>query len=312
MIFTYFFQPFAQYRNPITFYYAQSYPLPPKATLIGLFQRITNRYYDEDFWDLKISIHGGFESRFWNLQQLIGTSRIGFIRNQERAFIGIKSELQLGGDDFLPLYGHMTKMLAKAYRSGMTHQEELFNGHIYLFIKGREDLLEDIYTALKKPPTIIRLGRSEDIVFVREVLWIPDSDNVILEERRVKNTLMLSFPTYLRLVKIKDEDYVLTDDCIRRFPTYMIPIRQSFYIVLGNRKKSSKPTLREEKIKIRDIYELFSAKFKERMREVEFEIVLWTGFNAILEFRKETRVWLIKITNRRRLKFWIIDDIGWL
>jgi CRISPR-associated protein Cas5t len=45
-LFVEIFQPFAQYRNPFTFYYAQSYPLPPKSTIIGMLQNATDRYYD--------------------------------------------------------------------------------------------------------------------------------------------------------------------------------------------------------------------------------------------------------------------------
>ncbi len=36
-----------------------------------MLQNATNRYYDPEFWKLKISVHGGFESIFWNYQQLI-------------------------------------------------------------------------------------------------------------------------------------------------------------------------------------------------------------------------------------------------
>ena len=39
------FQPFAQYRNPFTFYYAQTYPLPPKSTIIGMLQNAQNDWY---------------------------------------------------------------------------------------------------------------------------------------------------------------------------------------------------------------------------------------------------------------------------
>ncbi|MEM3374260.1 MAG: CRISPR-associated protein Cas5, partial [Candidatus Woesearchaeota archaeon] len=69
------FQPFAQYRNPFTFYYAQSFPLPPKSTVIGMLQNACDDWYGhknlEEWKNLKVSIHGGCESIFWNYQQLI-------------------------------------------------------------------------------------------------------------------------------------------------------------------------------------------------------------------------------------------------
>ena len=63
------FQPFTQYRNPFTFYYAQTPPLSPKSTIIGMLQNAVegwygSRFYIEKWWELKISIHGRFESVF--------------------------------------------------------------------------------------------------------------------------------------------------------------------------------------------------------------------------------------------------------
>jgi len=66
ILFVEIFQPFAQYRNPFTFYYAQTYPLPPKSTIIGMLQNACNDWYgnnqEKDWEGLKVSIHGGFES----------------------------------------------------------------------------------------------------------------------------------------------------------------------------------------------------------------------------------------------------------
>ena len=83
------FQPYAQYRNPFTFYYAQSYPLPPKATIVGMLQNAVgdwygfNEWYGEGdksdnglkknkWWDnLRISVHSLFARSVWNYHQLI-------------------------------------------------------------------------------------------------------------------------------------------------------------------------------------------------------------------------------------------------
>ena len=303
ILFIYFFQPFAQYRNPFTFYYAQSYPLPPKTTLIGMLQRVTERYYDDDFWNLQVSIHGGFESKFWNLQQLIGTSKITFRRIGDRPFIHFKTELQIQGSaEHLPLYGSKTKMLSKAYRKGMTRQEELFNGHIYVFIKGNTELLDEIYDAFSKPGTVLRLGRSEDVIFVRGMHWVENSNNIVVEEKKVESTLMLLFPTYIRLRADNGSEIKLRERCLRRFATFAIPIRQYFYIISGKKQK-----------KVKNIYDLMGVEFKNRRRDVYFESVIWTGFNAILEFDAPTKAMFIKINDRTvDLKFWIIDEFGWL
>ncbi|MGB9831021.1 MAG: CRISPR-associated protein Cas5, partial [Fervidicoccus fontis] len=44
-LFVEIFQPFAQYRNPFTFYYAQTYPLPPKSTILGMLQNAVEDWY---------------------------------------------------------------------------------------------------------------------------------------------------------------------------------------------------------------------------------------------------------------------------
>jgi len=303
ILFIYFFQPFAQYRNPLTFYYAQSYPLPPKTTIVGMLQRITNRYYDDEYWNLKISVHGGFESRFWNLQQLITAQKIYFAKIGNSAFIHFSEE---ENKIPLPLYGSKTKMAAKAYRGGLTHQEELFNGHVYMFIKGKEDLLEEIYKAVwKLPTTVLRLGRSEDIIFIREVLWISNSDEVTVEERLIEDTLMLPFPTYIRLKGDNNTEIGLRKESLRRFPIYTIPVCQSFCVIPRSRRGKLYSVT-----KATHLYELLSADFEQRRRDVYFETVIWTGFNAILEFEKPTKALFIKI--RDDLRFWIINEFGWL
>ena len=43
------FLPFAQYRNPFTFFYAQTFPLPPKSTIVGMLQNLTGEYFDNKY-----------------------------------------------------------------------------------------------------------------------------------------------------------------------------------------------------------------------------------------------------------------------
>ena len=135
ILFIEIFQPFAQYRNPFTFYYAQTYPLPPKSTIMGMLQNACNDWYgdsDETGWqDLKISIHGGFESNFWNYQNLI--------KGETNLDKNMKLENQ-----GLPLYSEGIK----AQRSPI-FQQELFNGHLYVFVEGETSLIERIQYELK-------------------------------------------------------------------------------------------------------------------------------------------------------------------
>jgi len=144
MLYIEIFQPSAQYRNPFTFYYAQSYPLPPKSTIIGMLQNAVddwygNRYGINRWWDdLKISVHGGFESFFWNYQQLIkGYPEIAKINNNIVLWDFEKKA---------PLYGDGKK----AQRTPV-YQQELFNGHLFIFLRGDNELIDKIKKSLEKP-----------------------------------------------------------------------------------------------------------------------------------------------------------------
>lgn len=87
-----------------------------------MLQNATGKYYDEDFWNLKVSVHGGFESVFWNYQNLIkGDISLAMYRG--------KIVLWNQG---LPLYsGGLKSQRTPVY------QQELFNGHLYIFHSGR-------------------------------------------------------------------------------------------------------------------------------------------------------------------------------
>lgn len=200
------FQPFAQYRNPFTFYYAQTFPLPPKSTVLGMLQNAIGDWYGNtknlrDQWDnLKVSIHGGFESIFWNYQQLIKGN----------------VEIRLSGDkpvlinQKLPLYGE-----SKTSQRTPVYQQELFNGHILVFLKGDKNLLDEIKKSLEKPRKVLYLGRSEDLAFIKNVCFIEPSN-----EKNVSEDLKLSLPTYLRK---EDKEYNLFPLDNEKYPTYSVP-----------------------------------------------------------------------------------------
>ncbi len=275
------FQPFAQYRNPFTFYYAQTYPLPPKSTVIGMLQNATDMWYgwgklDEieitpkDWWSLKISIHGGFESTFWNYQQLIkgdiSISSSGILLNRNK-------------DLWMPLYGEGLK----AQRTPV-YQQELFNGHLFIFIKGKEEkggkLLEEIKSSLENPKKVLSLGRSEDVIYIRKVEYISP-----FEEGHAKSNLWFKYPTYLNYNEMRD---ILK---FQRYPVYSIPTQIRF----ENNKKLIKHK---------------SEITKETNRWVEFTTVIHTRENHILRLRKnnEVKYERYRINNKE----FVIPEQGWL
>ncbi len=282
------FQPYAQYRNPFTFYYAQSYPLPPKSTIIGMLQNAINDWYGNKFgidkwWNLKVSIHGGFESAFWNYQQLIKG-------NTELVKIGSKIALW---NQKKPLYNEGPKS-----QRTPVYQQELFNGHLFIFIRGDKELLEGIRNALENPQKILYLGRSEDVVFIRKVDFVEPKKILEKNEKgdeRVSGDIRLHYPTYIRKELKKDSDRKEFPIKTQKYPVYSIPVKVIF-------KNNGKPVKHKAEIT------------KETERDVKFETVIYTGtdYSIILKEPLE-RVEYFAIENGdKKRRFLIIDEYGWL
>ena len=262
------FQPFAQYRNPFTFYYAQSYPLPPRSTIIGMLQNACNKYYNPKFWKLKVSIHGGFESIFWNYQQLI------------KGYIEIDRNFKVTNQK-KPLYNEGIKS-----QRTPVYQQELFNGHLYIFLRGEEDIIEEIKSSLERPKKILSIGRSEDVAYIRKV-----SDDLKIKKKVAKKSLWLMYPTYIRR-KIKENTRERKEFPIKnqKYPVYSIPILVRFC-------NNGVPV--ENKAEIT----------KETEREVKFETVIYTGYDYILKFSESISYEEFGIEGKR---FRIISGFGWL
>ena len=281
ILFIELFQPFARYRNPFTFYYTQTYPLPPKSTIIGMLQNAVGdwygvRYEIEKWWEeLKISIHGGFESIFWNYQQLI-KGELAF--SEEGMWINNPDTKKK--NNWFPLYSEGLT----AQRTPV-HQQELFNGHLYIFIRGDKNLLEEIKKNLQDLKKILYLGRSEDIVFIRKVEFIEPKEKDIPVEGDIK----LKFPTYISLYSEEiEKEFPIKQ---QKFPVYSIPTRVLF---------------KNEEVPIRHKSEIT----KNTEREVDFTPVIYTGFDYTILLKDKIEIERFEITDK--LKFNIIKNFGWL
>ncbi|MEM4641428.1 MAG: type I-B CRISPR-associated protein Cas5b [Candidatus Pacearchaeota archaeon] len=272
-LFIQIFQPFAQYRNPFTFYYAQTFPLPPKSTIIGMLQNAVGDWYGskygEAWWNLKVSVHGGFESVFWNYQNLI-KGELGLTKN------GIwinRHDKNPGGNVWLPLYGEgLTSQRSPVY------QQELFNGHLYIFIKGEENLLTRIKEALEKPKKILYLGRSEDVIFIRDIREV-----IPIEEIDEISDMPFEYPTYL------SNELPIAN---KRYPVYSIPIKVIFENDGERVKHKAEIT-------------------KSTERKVEFQTVIYTGSGSSIQL-KENAIVSGKSYEIENKKIIIIDKYGWL
>ncbi len=270
------FQPFAQYRNPFTFYYAQTYPLPPKSTIIGMLQNITERYYDEDFYNIKVSIHGGFESFFWNYQGLIKGAKDGI------NLMKYKGEIKLWNQGF-PLYGRgITSQRSPVF------QQELFNGHLYIFLRGKEELIEEIEKSLLNPCKIPYIGRSEDIIFLRSVYSEKDFS---FSEKIAKKNIWLTRPAYIKL-KSKNDSYQEFPIKNEKFPVYSIPLKVTF--------KNGEDSITNK-----------AEITKSTKRVPEFETVMYTGLDQVIFLKDEVKVENYSIKDKN-LTFKIPEEFGWL
>ncbi|WP_297509969.1 type I-B CRISPR-associated protein Cas5b [Thermococcus sp.] len=243
------FQPFAQYRNPFTFYYAQTYPLPPKSTIIGMLQNALNDWYGKErgidnWWSLKVSVHGGFESVFWNYQQLIKATKTGI------SIVHFKGRPTLWNQN-LPLYGFPIT----SQRSPVL-QQELFNGWLYILIRGDKDFLGEIKEAIDRPKKVLSLGRSEDVVFLRRVGFIEG------KEKRAQE-VAIRYPTYVRvpIEMLRKKEY----------STYSTPVRVVF-------KNNGNPVKHKAEINA------------ETFRDVKFESVIYVGAWTFLKFKNKVKL----------------------
>ncbi len=273
------FQPYAQYRNPFTFYYAQSYPLPPKSTIVGMLQNAVGDWYGhrhglEKWWNnLKISVHGGFESFFWNYQQLI---------KDYPYLIKISNIISLWNQG-KPLYNDGVKS-----QRTPVYQQELFNGHLFIFLKGDVGLLQNVKESLEKPKKILYLGRSEDIIFIRDVRFVSPQ----IKAENVDGDVRLSYPTYiLKELHINGGERLQFPIRNQKYPVYSIPTKIIF-------KNNGTPV--KHKVEITQKTE----------RIPEFKTVIYTGTDyTIILGDKLSGIEIYRINGKR---FLIIDEFGWL
>ena len=267
------FQPFAQYRNPFTFYYAQTYPLPPKSTIIGMLQNATNKYYNPDFWNLKVSVQGGFESVFWNYQQLV-KGELELRKKGNVVEIWNKPK-----DRSLPLYGQGLKS-----QRTPVYQQELFNGRLYIFLRGDGRLLSEIEKALKTPKKILHLGRSEDIIYIRDVRFVENTS--IKPPKTAKRDIWMTYPTYI-MKKSGGKEFPIKN---KRYPVYSIPVEVRF-------KNGGKDITNKAEIT------------KKTDRVPKFCTVIHSSYDSMIRIYEEVKVETIKINGKI---FKIPKKWGWL
>ena len=128
------FQETACYKKPFAFKVAETYPLPPYSTVIGMFHKILGADSGE-YYPMNISIQGEYESIFSNYQNL-------------RMFKG---------------KDQVTAMPRNVH--------QLLNVHLLIHIKAEDDVIDKIYNNIIKGVETFTLGRNEDLVRVEQIKY---------------------------------------------------------------------------------------------------------------------------------------------
>lgn len=135
------FQESACYKKPFAFKVAETYPLPPYSTVIGMFHRIIGAKPGE-YYPMNISIQGEYESIFSNYQNL-------------RMFKGKDK---------------VTSMPRNVH--------QLLNVNLVLHMQAEDDVVDKIYDNILNGKETFTLGRNEDLVRIDEVKIVKEQNKV--------------------------------------------------------------------------------------------------------------------------------------
>lgn len=131
------FQESACYKKPFAFKVAETYPLPPYSTVIGMFHKIIGANPGE-YYPMNISIQGDYESIFSNYQNL-------------RMFKGKDK---------------VTSMPRNVH--------QLLNVNLVLHMQAADEVVDKIYENILNGNETFTLGRNEDLVRIDEVKIIKE------------------------------------------------------------------------------------------------------------------------------------------
>lgn len=137
----------ACYKKPFAFKVAETYPLPPYSTVIGMLHKILQAKTGE-YFPMNISIQGNYESIFSNYQNL-------------RMFKG---------------KDQVTAMPRNIH--------QLLNVELVIHVKAEDEIIDKLYTNITQGVETFTLGRNEDLVRVDEIKIIQEPK---IEEYKLEN-----------------------------------------------------------------------------------------------------------------------------
>ena len=132
------FQETACYKKPFAFKVAETYPLPPYSTIIGMFHKIIGAK-SREYFPMNISVQGNYESIFSNYQNL-------------RMFKG---------------KDQVTAMPRNVH--------QLLNVELLIHLKADDEIVDKIYDNIINGKEIFTLGRNEDLVRIEEIKYVENT-----------------------------------------------------------------------------------------------------------------------------------------
>lgn len=117
------FQETACYKKPFAFKVAETYPLPPYSTVIGMFHKILNA---TEYHPMRVSVQGEYEGIFSNYQTLRSFKR-------------------------------------KEITTMPRNVHQLYNIHLFLHVESDDKTIDTIYNNIVNGTETFTLGRNEDL-----------------------------------------------------------------------------------------------------------------------------------------------------
>ena len=135
------FQETACYKKPLALKVAETYPLPPYSTIIGMFHKILQAKPGE-YFDMNISVQGEYESIFTNYQNL---------------------RMYKGKDK-------VTSMPRNVH--------QLLNISLVIHIQAEDEVIDKIYQNIIDGKETFSLGRNEDMVRIDGIKYVKNVEEV--------------------------------------------------------------------------------------------------------------------------------------
>lgn len=163
------YQETACYTKPFANKVAETYPLPPYATVKGLIHAVMNA---DRLLPFSLSIQGDYET------QMVDYRKTYFVKNHTFAMPVILEGVQ----ETVPVYNPKTMSSMPLY----THM--LYNVRLIFHIRAEEPLLQEIYQAFQSTSMFLSLGRHEDILRLDDIRFVDLTEE---EECETKHSMYI-------------------------------------------------------------------------------------------------------------------------